>query len=257
MTGLFCDLHIHSTLSPCGALEMSPSNIVARAKEVGLDVIALADHNMTENSLAAHMLGRQAGVSVLFGMELQTEEEVHVLAIFDNFEIAMAFQEEIYSLLPVVENDVDFFGDQVVVDADDEIVRFESRLLLNSAQISISNASSLVKARGGLVIPSHIDSPTFSILSQLGYIPDDLPFDALEVRHPEKLDAVRPLVANRTLPFVTFSDAHYLKDIGRKRIRLALDGPECRAIEEALKALTDDSHLFYGPQAWASKESGP
>jgi PHP family Zn ribbon phosphoesterase len=245
VTGFFCDLHIHSTLSPCGALEMSPRNIVERAREVGLDLIALTDHNMTENSRAVHALGQEAGVLVLFGMEVQTEEEVHVLTIFDDFEIALAFQKEIYSLLPPVKNDIDFFGDQVVVDEHDEIVRFEERLLLNSAQISLSDASAWVKAHGGLVIPAHIDSPTFSVLSQLGYVPDDVPFDALEVRHPERLDAVKPLVSNRNLPFVTFSDAHYVKDIGRRRIRLNLDAPECRSIEEALKGLADDSHLYY------------
>jgi 3',5'-nucleoside bisphosphate phosphatase len=243
--GFFCDLHIHSALSPCGALEMSPRNIVERAREAGLDLIAVTDHNMTENSLAAHVLGARTGLVVLFGMELQTEEEVHVLAIFDDYDVAYAFQEEIYSRLPPVRNDPDFFGDQVVVDADDEIVRFEERLLLNSARISISDASSWIKARGGLVIPAHIDSPTFSVLSQLGYVPDNVPFDALEVRRPERLDTVRPLTANRTLPFVTFSDAHYVKDIGRRRIRLNLDRPECRSIEGALKALTDDSHLYY------------
>jgi len=245
VTGFFCDLHIHSALSPCGALEMSPRNIVRRAKEVGLDLIAVTDHNMTENALAAHRLAEKSGIVVLFGMELQTEEETHVLTIFDDFEIALAFQREIYSLLPPVANNADFFGDQVVVDEYDEIVRFEERLLLNSAQISISDASLWVKAHGGLVIPAHIDSPTFSVVSQLGYVPDDAPFDALEVRHPERLDMIKPMVANRELPFVTFSDAHYVKDIGRRRIRLNLDTPECRSIAEALKALADDKHLIY------------
>jgi predicted metal-dependent phosphoesterase TrpH len=224
---------------------MSPGGIVRRAKEVGLDIIAVTDHNMTENSLAVHKLGQKAGIDVLFGMELQTEEEVHVLAIFDDFEVALTFQAEIYNLLPAVANDPDFFGDQVVVDASDEIVRFEERLLLNSARISISAATSQIKARGGIVIPSHIDSPTFSILSQLGYVPDDIPFDALEVRHPDRIEAIRPMVANAALPFVTFSDAHYIKDIGRRRICLNVDAPECGAIAQALKALTDDSHLCY------------
>ncbi|MCK7512827.1 MAG: hypothetical protein MZV70_58255 [Desulfobacterales bacterium] len=93
--------------------------------------------------------------------------------------LLIAFQEKIYGLLPDIQNDADYFGDQVVVNEENEIIRFENRLLLNSAQISITDATAWIKNHGGIAIPSHIDSPTFSIISQLGYIPDDLPFDAL------------------------------------------------------------------------------
>lgn len=237
MTGFSCDLHIHSTLSPCGDLEMSPKNIVSKANEVGLDIIAITDHNMTENSYYAHELGKRSGTLVLFGMELQTEEEVHLLAVFDNFETALLFQETIYDLLPAVKNDPDFFGDQVVVDGNDQIIRFEDRLLLNSAQISITAAVSWIKSHGGLAIPCHIDSPTFSIISQLGYVPDGIPFDALEVRDIGKAHTLAPLIFQKHVPFVTFSDAHYLQDIGRRVTHLDLDEPSCKEIERALRDL--------------------
>ncbi len=219
---------------------MSPRNIVNKASEVGLGIIAITDHNMTENSLYAHELAKKTGVLVLFGMELQTEEEVHVLAIFDAFEKAFLFQKTVYDLLPPVKNDPDFFGDQVVVDGNDQIVRFEDRLLLNSAQISITDAVSWIKSHGGLAIACHIDSPTFSIISQLGYVPDGIPFDALEVRDIKNIHTLAPLILQRHVPFVTFSDAHYLQDIGRRVTRLDLDEPSCREIERALKALGDN-----------------
>jgi predicted metal-dependent phosphoesterase TrpH len=216
---------------------MSPINIIAKAKEVGLHVISITDHNMVENCLYANEIGKKLGITVLFGMELQTLEEIHLLAFFDTYNLALAFQEKIYSLLPDIHNDADYFGDQVVVNEDNEIVRFEDRLLLNSAQISITDATAWIKNHGGVAIPSHIDSPTFSIISQLGYIPDDLPFDALEVRNKEKATELLPLIMKKDIPFVSFSDAHYLVDIGKRRIELDLEEPNCTEISGALKQL--------------------
>ena len=212
-----CDLHIHSALSPCASLEMSPRDIVLKAGETGLDIIALTDHNMVENAIYAREAGKQAHVLVLPGMELQTLEEIHLLAIFATIETAMEFQNRIYPSLPSVMNNADYFGDQVVVDENDNIVRFEERLLLNSVQIAVDDAVSLIKSYGGLVIPSHIDLPTFSIISQLGYIPEDLAIDALEIRDKENIPGILPFIMRKDIPFVTFSDAHYLRDIGKRR----------------------------------------
>lgn len=216
---------------------MSPKNIVMRAKEVGLDVIAITDHNMTENSLYAHRIACGLGLTVLFGMELQTREEIHLLAIFDDFQTAMEFQKLVYALLPPVKNDESYFGDQVVVDEHDEILRFEERLLLNSSQITIEEAVYWIKSQGGLAIPSHIDSEVFSIISQLGFVPHNLPFDALEIKKNENIPHVLPFVLNNAIPFVTFSDAHYLNDIGKRRTFLEMERPTCKGIEMALKLM--------------------
>ncbi len=216
---------------------MSPRRIVQKALQAGLDLISITDHNMTENNIYARQAAKKSALGVLFGMELQTVEEIHLLVFFDQPETALSFQAMIYDLLPPVQNDVGFFGDQVVVDEEDEIVRFEERLLLNSAQMSLSDAVSWAKGHDGLVIPSHIDSPTFSIISQLGYIPADMPFDALEVRNPALVHQLLPFIMNRDLPFVTFSDAHYVEDIGKRRISLDLRAPTCVEVSRALRSL--------------------
>ncbi len=216
---------------------MSPKNIVINAQKAGLDIIAITDHNMVENGFYAHELAKETGTAVLFGMELQTLEEMHLLVIFDDYDTAIDFQKKIYELLPPIRNDTSYFGDQVVVDGNDEIIRFEDRLLLNSSQISIGDAVSWVKTHGGLAIPSHIDSPTFSIISQLGYIPDDIPFDALEVRNKNSIPELLPYIMRKDLPFVTFSDAHYVNDIGIRKTQLYLNEPSCKEIENAFKAL--------------------
>ncbi|HOJ71580.1 MAG TPA: PHP domain-containing protein [Syntrophorhabdaceae bacterium] len=245
MSGFSCDLHIHSTLSPCASLEMSPKNIALKAKDVGLDIIAITDHNMTENSIYAHEIGRKIGLAVLFGMELQTQEEIHLLAIFDDYNTAMKLQKKVYSLLPHIKNDVNYFGDQVVVDENDEILRFEDRLLLNSSQISIEDAVAWIKAHGGIAIPSHIDSTTFSIISQLGFIPDNIPFDALEIRNRDHIPDMLPFIMKKDITFVTFSDAHYLNDIGKKRTVLSIQEPRCIEIESALKLMANSNYNAY------------
>jgi len=232
-----CDLHIHSVLSPCGSLDMSPRAIVQKAREARLDIIAITDHNMTENAPYVKELGKHSGLVVFCGMELQTREEIHLLAVFDEYERARELQSMVYDLLPDIPNDTEFWGDQVVVDTEDNIVRMEDRLLINSADISVEDAASWIKAHGGLAIASHVDSTTFSIISQLGFIPEHIELDALEVRNIDGADEFTPFIMKKGIPFVTFSDAHYPEDIGRRRTVLALDAPDCRGIEKALKIL--------------------
>ncbi len=216
---------------------MSPRTIVQKAREAGLDIIAVTDHNMTENTPYVKELGEQSGLIVLAGMELQTQEEIHLLAVFDEYDRAYEMQSMIYGLLPDVPNDTEFWGDQVVVDTEDNIVRMEDRLLINSADISIEDAASWVKAHGGIAIASHVDSPTFSVISQLGFIPEDIPFDALEVRNIDRAGELKPFITKKDVPFVTFSDAHYPNDIGKRRTVLAMDVPDCKGIEKALKRM--------------------
>jgi 3',5'-nucleoside bisphosphate phosphatase len=223
---------------------MSSRKIVERAREVGLDIIAITDHNMAENGVYARIVGRESGPLVLFGMELQTVEELHLLIIFPDQQTAMEFQEFVYNSLPDIKNDPEYFGDQVVVDERDNIVRFEERLLLNSSGISLNEAVARVKARGGLVIPSHIDSPTFSIISQLGYVPDDVPFDALELSKAERLEEILGFILPKDIPLVTFSDAHYLVDIGKKRISLSMEEPSFIGVATALKTCGNTARTY-------------
>lgn len=232
-----CDLHIHSVLSPCGSLEMSPKRIVEKALSAGLQVIAITDHNMTENCFYVKEAAKGSDLTVLCGMELQTQEEIHLLAIFDDFDVAFAFQKSMYELLPPFDNDPDYFGDQIVVNVEDEILREEKRLLLNSVQISVEDAVNEIKKRGGIVIPSHIDSPTFSIISQLGFVPENIPFDALEIKNPSHIEKFLPLIMLKNVPLVTFSDAHYINDIGRRRIGLEMEKPDCIEMRKALLRL--------------------
>jgi len=225
---------------------MSPRNIIMRAREVGLDIIAITDHNMAENCSYAALRSREAGPLVLSGMELQTAEEVHLLAIFGQHETAMELQKHVYDRLPAILNDPEYFGDQVVVDEKDGIVRFEERLLLNSSAISLDEAVSWIKEHGGLAIPSHIDGSAFSIISQLGYVSEEVPFDALEVVRMDRVQDISGFIMAKDVPLVTFSDAHHLKDIGKRRTFLSMDEPSYAGVAGALKDLRRVDRTFDG-----------
>ena len=164
------DLHIHSALSPCGSLAMSPRRIVEEAKKAGLSLIAICDHNAGENGVYVRRLARDS-LTVLMGMEIQTSEEVEILALFPEEEPCLALQEELYALLPPIPNDPELFGDQVVVDENEEIVRTVDKLLLSPVPLSLEEVTRRVEARGGLVIPAHVDRVPGGLLGVLGLFP--------------------------------------------------------------------------------------
>ncbi len=229
------DLHIHSTLSPCGSLYMSPRAIVEGAKRKGLELIAVTDHNSCGNLLYVDRVAREEGVVLIPGVELQTEEEVHLLAYFETLEKALAFGEEIYSYLPPVKNDPDYFGDQVIVDEEDNIVGMEERLLVNSLLLSIDQCVEMVDLYGGISLPAHVDRETYGIINQLGFVPDYLGFRAVEISRAvtprEALDRW-PELAKYTL--VSSSDAHYLEDVGKVMTLFFMEEPSWGEMVDAL-----------------------
>jgi PHP family Zn ribbon phosphoesterase len=181
MQSLLIDLHIHTVLSACAEVEMIPPLIVRRALELGLGMIAVADHNCAANAGAMIEAAQGTGLTVLPGMEVQSREEVHMLCLFDTLGQVEAWQRTIDDALPGLPNRESFFGAQYVVDASGAHHYTEERLLAASASLSVEQVAAGVDALGGLCIPAHIDRPSFSILSNLGFIPQGLPISGVEV----------------------------------------------------------------------------
>ena len=206
------DLHVHSCLSPCAGLEMSPGEIVARARAAGLDGLALTDHQSARNCPAVAECARRAGLACLFGLEVQTAEEVHTLALFDTVEQALALTDDVYAALPKRVNDPETFGDQPVVTWDDDIVELEWRILAMGCRLSIPDVAAKVHAHGGLYLAAHVDRPNFSVLGSLGAIPEGC-FDAVELSRTADEALWRPKTADYAL--VRSSDAHVLDDVAR------------------------------------------
>jgi len=212
------DLHIHSALSPCASLEMSPAAIIRRARELRLDAIAVTDHNSVANCFTAAEIGGKNGVQVFWGMEAQTREDVHILCLFQDRRQAEQFNDRIYALLPDVKNNPDFFGDQVVVDEQENIVRHEEKLLLNALNASMAELLELVRRHQGFAIPAHVEAPPFGLLVNLGVVPAEFAGSIMEVSCASRVERVRSAYPGlQRHPLISNSDAHYLKDIGRAR----------------------------------------
>ncbi len=216
------DLHIHSCLSPCASLEMSPRTIVRRAREAGLRAIALTDHNSALNHPPFARLCREAGILPIFGIEVNTREEAHVLALFGERDAAAELSGEIYRLLPDYPNDPSTLGDQVYVNKNEEILGTVKKYLGSTADIGLEELCERVLSHGGMFIPSHIDRPFFSVVSQLGFLPD-LPYTAVELVDPSNRNLAR--AGGRRIPAVYTSDAHYPDDIGRRLSVIEIESP--------------------------------
>ena len=204
------DLHIHTCLSPCGSLEMSPSAIVSELKKKGIDAAAIADHNSALNCPAFADACKKEGLWGMFGLEVTSMEEAHLLCIFETPEAALDFGEFIYKNLPNIPNKPETFGDQVYVDSEDNIIGEVEKFLGNATLLSIDAIRDEALSRSAFFIPAHVDKPIFSIPSQLGFLPDDK-YTSIEVFDPENSNEYESRYS-----VVTSSDAHFLDDIGRK-----------------------------------------
>jgi hypothetical protein len=86
---------------------------------------------------------------------------------------------------------------------------------------------------GGLAIASHVDRERFSMIGQLGFIPPGLELDAVEVSTEWAAGQ------DYDYPVVTFSDAHFLDDIGKNRTCFMVAGEDA-PVDEIGKALRNE-----------------
>jgi hypothetical protein len=231
------DLHVHACLSPCADWEMSPRRIIQRSRDIGLDLIAVCDHNSAENAGAVMAEGRRHGICVLPGLEICSREEVHVLALFGELEPALALQDLVHAHLPG-ENRPEVFGHQIVATDADEVLAESPRLLIGATGLALDAIVRATHDLNGLSLAAHVDRPANGIIQQLGFIPADLNLDGVEVSYrlsPAVAKTALPAIGN--LPCVTSSDAHRLDDIGRAYSVLRMAAPTLAEIGRALQGL--------------------
>lgn len=229
------DLHIHTVLSPCGDLDMSPVKIIEKAREKALDIIGITDHNSTLHCKLISELGKDAGVYVLMGAEVTTKEEIHCLAFFENNELLKSFQSYIEMHQCDIPNDVHKFGYQVVVDKDENILDEIKPLLISALDISLNDLKQEVESRCGIFIPAHIDRPSYSLTSQLGFIPTELIPDAFEISaNCDVQKMIQMLKKHEQVSIIRSSDAHYLHQIGSASVELFMEHRSFNEIKAAL-----------------------
>lgn len=229
------DLHIHSALSPCADKDMTPNNIVSMAVIKGLDIIALTDHNSGANLEAVYKCAKKSGLLFIPGMEVETSEEVHLICLFPDVWSALEMHCLVYNALPAMKNRDDIFGKQLIMDENDYITGEEERMLITATNLTVNKVFLLVKQLGGAVIPAHVDRPSFSMISNLGIIPEDRGIKYLEIsRNCDKyaFRASKPELDGFRL--IKSSDAHYLGDMLERESLLELKELSAQAVIEAI-----------------------
>ncbi|SJZ48250.1 PHP domain-containing protein [Garciella nitratireducens] len=208
------DLHIHSALSPCAHSDMTPNNIVNMALLKNLDVISVTDHNTTQNLPAVFKVAKDKDLLIIPGIEVTTKEEVHLLCYFPSLDSAMLFEEYIKTYLPSIKNQKEFFGEQWILDEQDEIIGEVEFLLINALSLSIDKIFKAVQNQKGVVVPAHIDKSSYSIISNLGWIPSYLSIHTLELSVTiQKQDQKLWTTLFPNYRWIQSSDAHSLEHI--------------------------------------------
>lgn len=218
---------------------MTPAAIVLSARRAGIGIIGITDHNSTRQWAETARIGRREGVYVMCGVEITTREEVHVLGFVDGGDNAARLQEYLDQHLAKIPNNPDFFGYQLVVNEQEEVLYEEPTLLISATDRTVEQVEEFVHSLGGIFIPAHIDKPKDSLTSQLGFVPPHLRADAFELS--PRCDREQFLAANPYLigcRFTRSSDAHYPDELWRATIDLDIDGePTFGKIREALSRL--------------------
>lgn len=228
------DLHVHTCLSPCSGLDMSPREVVNGAVRSGIQLIGICDHNSAENVLAVKKAGERNGLMVLGGMEVASSEEAHILVFFDEDDDLLDFQAHVYRHL-AGKNDEHNFGLQVIADDEDGVSGFCDRLLI--AATTLTAEAIVAKARaakgGSLVIAAHVDRESFSLIGQLGFIPPGLEIDAIEIAG--SITGIEGRIPDCSrFPMVAGSDAHHPDDIGKRFTWLTVENGTIGEIKKAL-----------------------
>ncbi|MDR0503359.1 MAG: PHP domain-containing protein [Treponema sp.] len=249
---MLADFHNHSCLSPCGSLDLPPSILAEAAAAKNIKVLALTDHNSSLNCPAFSFHCKRLGIIPVYGLEVTTAEEIHMLTLFAGLEEALAFGEYIYSIITPFLNNPEKTGDQVYVDEEDTILGEVEYFLVNAADIGTDALGAKAAENNGIVIPAHVDRPAFSMTSQLGAVVQG-PWAAVEcVRIPPLSkfgNPESPVLNTYNYPLITGSDAHYPEHAGRRPFELDVTteellphGPESDIDLCALKTALQKRH---------------
>ena len=230
------DLHIHSCLSPCSDDDMTPNNIVNMALLKGLDLIAVSDHNSVGNLASVLSVGMDAGLLVVPAMELCTSEEIHLLCLFPDLEAGRVFEAGLYGQGVLPRNRPEIFGEQLLLDEEDNRVGTEERMLIAASGLDVGSALQLLAMLGGVAVPAHIDRDAYSMIATLGVIPAEYGFNTVEISRQADAAAVRAEHPETLrLQFLVNSDAHHLWDISEPVHSVELPERSISALIQAIR----------------------
>jgi len=216
---------------------MKPAAIAAVAKLAGLQIIGICDHNSTRNAIAVKRACELEGITAITGIEICSEEEVHILGLFEDGAALESMQAMIDGNLSG-ENNAAYFGNQRICDKDDNVVGEETKLLVGATSLKVDQIVQAIHESGGLAIASHVDRDRFSLIAQLGFVPEGMELDAMEIspmNSPSEAVAASPQISG--YPLIRASDAHQLVDIGRASSKFMMETPSFDELRKAFKGL--------------------
>lgn len=232
---LFYDFHLHSCLSPCGDEDMTPNNIVNMAALLGLDIIALTDHNCSKNCPAAIAAGKKAGVTVIPGMELSTSEDIHMVCLFERMTDALKFSDFVRQGSVHIDNAPEIYGRQLIMNENDEITGEEKELLTMPSGISVNDAYDVVKSYGGFCYPAHIDRASYSVTAVLGDVIPECNHGFAGISYDADENKLRALYSLDNTRLLQSSDAHYLENMKEAANKIDIAENSAAAVLEYLR----------------------
>ena len=227
MNRFYYDLHLHSCLSPCGDNDSTPDSIVGMGELNGLSLMALTDHNSCKNCPAFFKAADRHGITAVAGMELTTAEDIHTVCLFESLEAALDFDSEIAKRRILIPNRPDVFGDQLILDGEDNIVGREEHLLINATTLSLPEVPPLCEKYGGICYPAHIDRESNGVIAVLGTFPIEPKFKLAELHDGALMNGYCEKIGFKKEQFIVSSDAHYLWDIKEQSDYFLLDAEGC------------------------------
>lgn len=205
--------------------------------DAGLDLIAICDHNTAGNAAAVQEVAEGPGegrVTVIAGIEIATREEVHILGLFPNVaraeQAAAAIQSSLHRYLPGERR----YGKQLLMNGDGDTVAEEDCVLSAACALDLGQTVALVRGLGGLAVAAHVDRPSFSVTSQLGFFPPDVRFDAIEISASGVREGRADSFVEIGLPIISGSDSHSLNEIGASRAVLEAEAATFDEVASAL-----------------------
>lgn len=223
MSRYYYDLHIHSCLSPCADDDNTPNNLVGMGMLNGIGIMALTDHNSCKNCPAFFEAAKRHGIIAIAGMELTTAEDIHIICLFEELESALKFDEMLDEYRTPFKNRVDIYGEQKILDGEDNVIGIEENFLSIATTLTIEKAVKLVDEYGGICYPAHIDRQANGIISVLGTIPEDLPFSCVEFHDAGKRAEYTEKYNLSGKKLIVSSDAHYLTDLREENDYFEID----------------------------------
>lgn len=224
MNKYYYDFHIHSCLSPCGDEDMTPNNICGMSVLNGLNIVALTDHNTAKNCPAFFATAKKNGIIPIAGMELTTAEDIHVVCLFENLDDALKFDKYVETKRIKILNRTDIFGNQLILDENDEIIGTDEYLLSNATEITVDEVADIVKKYGGICYPAHIDRQSNSIIATLGVFPEISEFKCAEFYDKNNQNEFLEKYKNvKDKIIIVSSDAHYLWTMRDKEAYFEID----------------------------------